>query len=131
MLIDDLYTYQTKSDQMGGSPNCRLCPDMMAENTSHILAICSAYSDIRERKLEEYSYLCMESISGVIFSETILDSETICQFILDPSSFNLESRIHMNDPLLGAFFKVSREMCFLINERRLKLLKQIEKEQNN
>ena len=75
MLIDDLYTYQTKSDQMGVSPNCRLCPDMMAENTSHILAICSAYRDIRERKLEEYSYLCMESTSGVIFSETILISE--------------------------------------------------------
>ena len=129
MLIDDLYTYQTKSDQMGGSPNCRLCPDRMAENTSHILAICSAYSDIRERKLEEYSYLCMESTSGVIFSETILNSETTCQFILDPSSFNLKSRIHMNDPLLGAFFKVSREMCFLMNKRRLKLLKQKEKEQ--
>ena len=51
MLIDDLYTYHTKSDQMGGSPNCRLCPDMMAENTYHILAMCSAYSDIREKRI--------------------------------------------------------------------------------
>ena len=101
MLIEDLYTYEIKSDQSGGSSHCRLCPDQKTENISHILTIYSAYSDIRIRILEEYSYLCMEAKSVVDFSELMTDSEILCQFILDPSSFNLKQRIHLNDPLLG------------------------------
>ena len=123
MLIGDLYTYKIKSEQSGGSPNCRLCPDMDVEDISHIL-LCSAYSDIRERKFEEYSHLCMQSTSGVIFSDILNDNQATCQFILDPSSFNLKSRIHINDPHLGSFFKISREICFAINARRLKLLQE-------
>ena len=96
---------------------------MMIEDISHIL-LCSAHSDIRERKFEEYAHLCMQSTSGVIFSDIIKENETTSQFILDPSSFNLKSRIHMNDPLLGLFFKISRDICFSINTRRLKLLKE-------
>ena len=130
MLIEDLYTYEIKSDQSGGSPHCRLCPDRKTENISHILTFCSAYSDIRIRILEEYSYLCMEAKSAVDFSELMTDSEILCQFILDPSSFNLKQRIHMNDPLLGSFFRVSRDLCFAVNERRLKLLKEKTKETN-
>ena len=67
----------------------------------------------------------MESTSGVIFSDILDDSQATVQFILDPSSFNLKSRIHINDPHLGSFFKISREICFAINERRLKLLKEM------
>ena len=72
----------------------------------------------------------MEAKSVVDFSELMTDSEILCQFILDPSSFNLKQRIHMNDPLLGSFFRVSRDLCFAVNERRLKLLKEKTKETN-
>jgi hypothetical protein len=128
MLIEDYYTYQMKSEQSGGSPNCRLCPDEKPEDICHILTFCSSYSDIRIRIFEEYSYLCLQNSSDINFSELISDSETLCQFILDPSSFNLTKRLHLNDPLLGSFFQVSRDLCFSINERRIKLLK--EKEAN-
>ena len=37
MLIEDLYTYQIKSDQSGGSPNCRLCTEETVEDICHIL----------------------------------------------------------------------------------------------
>ena len=53
MLIGDLYTYEINSEQSGGSPNCRLCPDKRIENTCHILTFCTAYSDIRLRILPE------------------------------------------------------------------------------
>ena len=127
MLIEDLYTYEIKSEQSGGSSHCRLCSDEKTENISHILTFCSAYSDIRIRILEEFSYLCLQVKSVLDFSELMTDSETLCQFILDPSSFNLKQRVHMNDPLLGSFFRVSRDLCFAVNERRMKLLKEKKK----
>ena len=102
MLIGDLYTYQTKSEQSGGSPNCRLCTDMQAEDTCQILTLCSAYSDIRIRILKEYSYLCLQSSSAVNFVEILSNKEDTCQFILDPSSINLKQRINASDPLLNA-----------------------------
>ena len=79
-----------------------------------------SYSDIRIRILEEYSYLCLHNSSDINVSELISDSKTLCQFILDPSSFNLMKRIHLNDP------QVSRDLCFSINERGIKLLKEKE-----
>ena len=128
MLIGDLYTYEIKSEQSGGSPHCRLCRDKKIENICHIIIFCTAYCDIRMRILQEYSYLCLNSTSGVSFDDIISDNETLCQFILDPSSFNLNRRISLNDPLLGSFFRLSRDLCYTINDRRLKLLN--DKKQN-
>ena len=58
----------------------------------------------------------MKSQFGIIFCELLNDSEGLCQFIFDPTS--------MNDPMLGSFFQSSRDLCFSVNEKRLKLLKQ-------
>ena len=124
MLIGDLFTYEMKSEQSGGSPHCRLCCEMKNETISHILTFCDAYSDVRNRILQESSYLCTKSQSGIIFSELLNDSEGLCQFILDPTSLNLKRRVNLNDPMLGSFFQLSRDLCFSINEKRLKLLKQ-------
>ena len=130
MLIGDLYTYETKSEQSGGSPNCRLCEDNLSENICHILTFCSAYSEIRLRILNEYSYLCLNSISGVSFENILSDNKKLCQFILDPSSINLKNRIHPTDPLLGSFFSISRDICFSINERRIKLLNDMKEQKS-
>ena len=127
MLIGDLLTYEKKSEQSGGSPNCRLCSEGEKENICHILTVCSAYCEIRLRILSEYSYLCLNSISGVHFSEILCDNQTLCQFILDPSSINLKTRVALNDPLLDAFYQISRDICFSINERRIKMLNDLKK----
>ena len=127
MLIGDLLTYEKKSEQSGGSPNCRLCSEGEKENICHILTFCSVYSEIRLRILSEYSYLCLNSISGVNFSEILCDNQTLCQFILDPSSINLKTRVALNDPLLDAFYQISRDLCFSINERRIKMLNDLKK----
>ena len=69
----------------------------------------------------------MQSESAIEFSELLKDKQELCQFILDPTSMNLSERINLNDPLLGSFFQVSRDLCFTINERRLKLLNEKKK----
>ena len=131
MLVGDLFTYEKKSEQSGGSPDCRLCLDNKRESVSHILTFCSAYSDIRTRILQEFAFLCMSSKSDVDFSSMIEDNEVLCQFILDPTSMNLSKRIHMNDPLIHSFFKTSRDLCFGISELRLKLLREKENKLNS
>ena len=127
MLAGDLFTYEKKSEQSGGSPFCRLCNEEKNESVSHILTYCSTYSDVRLRILEELAYLCKISISNVNFSDLLQNSENLCQFILDPTSINLSSRVNMNDPLLGTFFKTSRDICSSISEQRLKLLSEKQK----
>ena len=126
MLVGDFYTYERKSEQSGGSPNCRLCSDNQSESISHILAVCSTYSDIRVRILGELSHLCLSSKSEINFQDVMKNSETLCQFILDPSSMNLSKRIHMNDPLLDQIFKTCRDFCYCISEQRIKLLNEKE-----
>ena len=69
MLVGDLFTYEKKSEQSGGSPYCRLCDENKNETVSHILTFCSAYSDTRLRTLEELANLCKLSISNVDFSD--------------------------------------------------------------
>ena len=123
MLVGDFYTYEMKSEQSGGSSHCRLCPDMKSESISHILTYCSAYSDIRMRIFQEYAYLCLNSCSGVDFCELLSDNEKLCQFILDPTSLNLQNRVNPSDPMLGSFIQTSRDICFGISELRLKLLR--------
>ena len=135
MLICDLYTYEVKSEHSGVSAHCRACyavnPESdisthPSESICHILTICCAYSDIRARFTEEYSQLCLLSTSGVNFNDITCDSELLCQFILDPSSINLPTRVNINDPLLGSFFQLSRDLCYAINTRRLKLLQDMD-----
>ena len=131
MLVGDLFTYEKKSEQSGGSPNCRLCIDNKSESVSHILTFCSAYTDIRTRILEEFAYLCLSSKSDINFPDMMKENEVLCQFILDPTSMNLSERIHRNDPLVESFFKTSRDLCFGISERRLKLIREKQIQQNN
>ena len=101
MLAGDLYTYEVKSAQSGGSPHCRICCEMKSESISHILTYCSAYSEVRLRIFQEIAYLCMQSKSGIDFAQLVKDNELLCQFILDPTSMNLQRRICNNDPMLG------------------------------
>ena len=130
MLCQDYYTYQRRSDQSGGSPHCRACSDQYtadsdkkpAETISHILTVCSAYSDIRERILTEYAQVCITS--DFDFNTILRNSEALTQFILDPSSLNLTQRISYSDPNLAYFFKISRDICFSIHTRRMNILKE-------
>ena len=130
MLCKDYFTYERKADQSGGSPHCRSCADSFtatpekrpSENIQHILTVCTAYSDIRERILHEYAYLCLKS--GYNFNTVLCDSARLTQFVLDPTSLNLKVRISNSDPNIAAFFKLSRDFCHSAHTRRMNILKQ-------
>ena len=125
MLTGDYLTFEVKSTQSGGSPYCLCCPGSSFETESlqHIVTACEAYTELRERILEEYSILCSTTMNKLNFQIIREDPEVLCQFILDPSSMNLSSRVNISDPKLDALFKISRDYCYSINSKRLKILK--------
>jgi hypothetical protein len=60
-----------------------------AENIQHIITQCIAYSDIREKILQEFKHLCEQSKLKPNFDNIQKGESTLCQFILDPTSLNL------------------------------------------
>ena len=122
MLTGDYLTYAVKSKQSGGSPECRLCCSLPSynEDIAHIITVCSAYSEIRKRILDEYFNLS-EQIDFP-FQEIVNNNETLCQFILDPTSMNLNRRLQGNNDKLFDFLKISRDYCFGVHETRMRLL---------
>ena len=124
MLAGDYLTYEIKSDQSGGSSHCRCCPTPSpVESLEHILTVCSSYADIRSRIIKEYEELCSSTKTNLSFEEIYKCNATFCQFVLDPSSFNLIERVHLNDPILGSLVKLSRDYCHAVNATRMKILK--------
>ena len=128
LLAGDYLTYQKKYDQTNqGSPLCRLCY-LEGETICHILAICPAYQNKREKILEDMRSLCSSSVDFRM--QDILDEnnpETLTQFILDPTSFNLKIRVQISDPLAQGLFKLSRDMCNFIHLERMKQLNEMSK----
>ena len=126
MLLGDFHSFEVISSQSGGDPHCKICSnenlngERYVENTCHILISCEALSDIREKYFEYYRQTL--KMNTIDFEYIISDKEVACQFILDPTSFNLKQRININDPLATELFKISRNFCNDINIKRLHLL---------
>jgi hypothetical protein len=123
MLCGDYLTYKKKSDQSGGSPHCRVCSNLdQEEDICHILTQCVPYSEIRSKKREEIENLCVTTKSNINFSEIVSDRSKLCQFILDPTSLNLNQRMSPSDPKLNELFKICRSLCNSINTVRWNIL---------
>ena len=128
MLAGDYLTYVVRSKHSFGGAHCHCCtslsptPPPLDEDLPHILASCAAYTDIRERFTTQYNTLCDNARSPLYFQEICNNTESFCQFILDPGSFNLPNRIHINDPILGSLFQLSRDYCYAVNSARMKIL---------
>ena len=122
MSAGDFLTYQIRADRSGGSPHCRSCPENSPknENLDHILTECLAYQEVRERIFPDISKVCKMTKSKFSFEDILRNNQTLCQFLLDPTSFNLEKRIHIDDPALPALLKLSRDYCYAVNSIRMK-----------
>ena len=122
-LTGDYLTYERKYEESGqGSPVCRIC-ESENESISHILSQCPAYHTIRERIFQEFSEICLFTENNLKFENIRTEPKTLTQFILDPTSFNLNERVHVSDPVVPAIFKLSRDYCMAIhNERSRRLL---------
>ena len=124
-LSGDYLTYQTQYERTTkGSPLCKIC-GLENETISHIVATCPYYDETRNRILNEILNVSKMSKTELNLEILIKNSENLAQYILDPTSFNLSSRVHRNDPVCQTLFKLSRDMCFSIHNARMKKLKEI------
>ena len=122
MLSGDYLTFEKKARRSGGSPHCRSCIETPAksESLNHLLAEFNAYRDRRERIFPEYYEACRTTKSKLNFVFIYENDDMLTQFVLDPSSLNLEKRVHMSDPALQTLFKISRDYCYTVNVMRMK-----------
>ena len=122
MLCGNLLTYGVKFEQSGvGSPHCRLC-DSPFESVTHLVSTCTTFTDVREQILIEIDEKLKDSKNCLRLSNFQTSEETLTQFLLDPTSMNLIERVHMTDPIVTDLFKLSRDLCYHINKRRMNLL---------
>ena len=127
LLTGDYLTYKRKFDETGkGNPICRLCRTE-SESICHIVAICPAYNITRNKIIEEMSELCLVARSELNFQEILNNPNTLTQFILDPTSFNLKLRVNISDPIVTPLFNLSRDLCNCIHSERMKRLNSMKK----
>ena len=121
MLSGDYLTFSIKAAQSGGSPYCVSCSPKVPqkEDIVHILAICETYTDIRKRILPGFQ----KSQSNIDFQDVCSQDKSFTQLIVDPSSFNLDVRINISDPILPSISKLSRDYCNAIHTKRMINLK--------
>ena len=122
LLSGDYLTYERKYEESGkGNPICRIC-HQENESISHILTQCVAYRPIRERIFEEFSKIRLLAKNCMTFESIKNDPNILTQFLLDPTSFNLKTRVHISDPIVPTLFKLSRDYCSAIHEERTRKL---------
>ena len=124
-LSGDYLTHQTQFQRTHkGTPLCKIC-ELENETVSHILAICPYYETTRRRIVSEIFTVCKLAKTQLNTNAIIQDPEDLTQFILDPTSFNLENRVHRDDPIVPMLFKLSRDMCYFIHNARMKRLQEL------
>ena len=72
----------------------------------------------REKLILDLRIICIKSRSTINFDKIAEDEQLLCHFVLDPTSLNLPTRVQMNDPILGDFFRLSRDFCHLMDKTR-------------
>ena len=112
-LSGNYLTYKIKADQ---SPLCRICTSGSDESVTHVISTCQALSEQRHKILDEYRKLWESTKNKIDFDEIMKSDEELCQFILDPTSINLQIRVSLQDPLLTDLFKLARDFCFIIEK---------------
>ena len=118
-LTCDYLTQQTRFDQtQKGSPLCRSC-NKEHETISHMIAKCDAYDLSRQKLMLQISEACPSLVTGLDMSH----EENFTQFILDPTSLNLTSRLNRGHPLLPSVFSFIRDFCFNLHNERVRRLR--------
>ena len=111
LLAGNYLTYEVKAKQSVGTPWCRICGSEIIESVCHIITSCQGMLVERERVFQEFKLLCSLTKNRLDFDKILQTKEELCQFILDPTSLNLNNRISLNDPILPEVLKLSRDFC--------------------
>ena len=121
MLAGNYLTFEEKSLQSGGSPYCRLCDDITEpESLEHLISKCSGIHDTRTRIINTMQSLCQEA--GLDIDLVQFSTDQLTRFVLDPSNISLKIRVSISHPVLPALFQLSRDFCYTIDKKRMKVL---------
>ena len=144
MLAGDYYTFAAKNKQVPGcSSHCRICGDPV-EDLVHVLCDCPALADPRQRILDQLTQALGEQTPDDISSKILdpvsrdnllSDKRLLTQFVLDNdcTSYNLPStyRYSTNDPKTIEIFRLSRDLCYTLHSKRMRLLHNLKKNTNS
>ena len=68
--------------------------------------------------------ICFQSSQSLEYQQYwSQNEETLTQFVLDPTSFNLSKRVNINDSTVQKLFALARDMCFGIHNERIRKMK--------
>ena len=118
-LATNYLTFEIKTNQSGGSAECRLCFSPV-ESLEHLISHCVKFDDVRARIKAKMISICQES--GISIDIYKYSSNEFCQFVLDPSSINLNQRVSITHPALPLLFQQSRDFCYFIDQVRTRKL---------
>ena len=123
-LSGDFLTYHRRyRDNPSLDPSCRLCPASQ-ETIEHILAVCPALADTRQRLYPELmnTVLHVQPSCGILATST---PAILTQFVLDCTSTNLTQAfcVPSHNPLVQNIFTISRDWCYAMSNTRSRLLK--------
>ena len=124
-LSGNYLTYEVKAEQTGGSSICKICQTGSVETVSHIISSCSGMATERDKLFLDLRNLCTLTKNNLSLDNFMHSENVLTQFILDPTSLNLSIRVSLQDPIVSAFYRLSRDICFILDKTRLKLLDEL------
>ena len=119
LLCGDYPSNELLARHQKSDPKCYLC-SAPVESTQHILTECRATSEVRDRLLPELLNVVaqIEPKNGLL--DPFLPKSTLTQFILDPTSLNLDNQFRFSPqhPQLHKLYSISRDWCFAVTSSR-------------
>ena len=79
----------------------------------------------RDKLFLDLRNLCTLTKNNLSLDNFMHNENVLTQFILDPTSLNLSMRFSLQDPIVSAFYRLSRDICFILDKTRLKLLDEL------
>ena len=83
------------------------------------------FSDIRRKILKDFEETLVKSKNSLNIEDFSMSEVKMTQFFLDPTSMNLTSRVHIDDPIVPELFNLTRDLCFAICKRRSNMLNEM------
>ena len=122
-LCGDYLTGERRQKDQGTNPKCNFCQHPF-ETTDHVLTLCSATTEVKQRLLPELLNTVLQVQPNCIILDLSTHSHWLTQFILDCTSLNLPAtlRIGAHNPQVSQVFSVCRDWCHAICKAREKLI---------
>ena len=128
-LTGDFYCYAVRAVQTGCSSHCRICPSREPEDIVDVVAGCAATNDVRTNMMVNVIAAASSTAVPIDIPSILQDKKTLCQFLLDCTSLNLDNntRVNMNDPATAEIFRQSRKLVAAVHAERMRRIKELDR----